>query len=110
MCIYKAKQAGNVESIMTKECAFPSLRDSNNYLNFHMCSDAALFVGLSSILDTTDFEISSASEPGKLSTRDERKGSLGALDEVAVFDRYPLPPRRTCRWASRRSRPNKESA
>lgn len=67
-------------------------------------------VELSSILDTKDFEISSASVAGKFITRDEIKGSEIGLEEFGLFDRYPLPPRSTCRWASRRSLPRRERA
>lgn len=48
-------------------------------------------------MDKTDFEISSASIVGKFKAREERKGSLAAVVDVVLLDRYPLPPRSTCK-------------
>lgn len=67
------------------------------YLVFHICVGAALFALVSSVLVTTDFEISSASDEGKFRIREERKGSVAALEMLALLDRYPLPPKSTCR-------------
>lgn len=70
----------------------------NPYLDFHIWAGAAYFEEVSSVLVTTDFEISSASDAGKFKIRDDRKGSVAGVDTLALlFDRYPPPPRSTCR-------------
>ena len=83
---------------------------SDHHLDFQICEGAVFFPGESSAVVTTDFEISSASEPGKFKISEDSNGSLAALDTLALFDRYPPPPKSTCKCASRRSRPKMDNA
>jgi hypothetical protein len=72
-------------------------KSKSQYLDFHICAGAAFFAGVSSALVTTDFEISSASDAGKFRISEDRNGSVAVVDTLALFDRYPPPPRSTCR-------------
>ena len=68
------------------------------HLDFHICEGAVFFAEESSALVTTDLEISSASPAGKFKIREDKNGSVAALDAVALLDRYaPPPPRSTCK-------------
>ncbi|GAB4831159.1 hypothetical protein Ancab_005166, partial [Ancistrocladus abbreviatus] len=73
-------------------------------------ADVAFLADESSVLDAMGLENSSASNPTKFRTSDERNGSVTVLAAEVVFDLNPLPPRSTCKWASLRSLPSKESA
>lgn len=53
------------------------------------------------------------SNAGKFKRSDERNGSVAALDTLELIDLYPPGPplpKRTCKCASRRSRPSKDNA
>ncbi|KAF7840285.1 dof zinc finger protein DOF1.4-like [Senna tora] len=63
----------------------------------HLQIGVVFFTEESSELGTTDFEMSSASEAGKFKISEDRNGSVAAFDTLALFDRYPLPPRSTCK-------------
>lgn len=66
------------------------------YLDFQICDGTAFFAEVSSVVVTTDFEISSAPEAGKFKISDDKNGSVAAaLDTLAFSDRYPPLPRST---------------
>lgn len=83
---------------------------SRPYHDFQVSVYVVFFRDISSALHAADFEISSASDPAKLKTSDDRNGSVTVLDALVLLDRYPPPPRSTCKWASRRSLLRRESA
>ena len=86
-------------------------KDLSHYLDFHICAAATFFAAVSLELVTTDFVISSDSDAaGKFKMSEERNESVAALDTLALLGLYAPPPRSTCRCASRRSRPRRDSA
>lgn len=88
-------------------------RKINQYLFSHDWGRVVFLEDNSSMLELTDFGISSsASEAWKFMIREERKGSVAAVDRpLLLLDlNPPVPPRRTWRWASRSSCPNSKSA
>jgi hypothetical protein len=64
----------------------------------------------SSGMGIVDFDVSSASDVGKLRPNDDRRGSAEIFVVVLLLLDLCPPPRSTCKWDSRRSRLNKDRA
>lgn len=83
-----------------------------SYFSFQGREEAVSVADNSSMLEVTDLGTSSTLEAWKFIVREEKKGSVAAVDGARSLLELnlPPPPRRFWSWASRSSWPNSKSA